>query len=114
MRRAPRRKASNRGAKPRPIGELLRGIRQEAGVGIKTVAPQLGVNYTYLSKIENGVVTPSAPLLSRMAKYYAVNRDSLFAAASRLPPDVERILEEHHHEAVELLRRHLGGDRRER
>src|SRR6266571_1080990 len=81
-----------RSAVRRDLGVLLRQARKEAGASLKTAAPRLGVDYTYLSKIENGAVMPSVSLLSRMAKYYSVDSDALFTAADRLPPDVEGIL----------------------
>jgi transcriptional regulator with XRE-family HTH domain len=68
------------------------------------VAPEVGVNYTHLSKIENGVAMPSPALLSRLASYYAADSDQLHLAAERLPPDVETILSDHREEAILLLR----------
>ena len=106
------RKTSQR-ARSEELGPLLRSSRLASGVGIKKAAPELGVTYTYLSKIENGVATPSAELLAKMAKYYGSDSDALFAVASRLPPDVARILSESRAEAVELLRKRFGrGSRR--
>ncbi len=92
------------------LGQTLRAIRKEKGVGIKVIAPKLGVNYSYLSKIENGYSSPSAEFLSRLADYFRVDRDDLYAAAGKLPPDVSRILDEHRAEAVELLRRRFNRD----
>ena len=34
-------------------GDILRQLRANKGVGIKRLAPELGVTYTYLSKLEN-------------------------------------------------------------
>jgi HTH-type transcriptional regulator, competence development regulator len=96
------------------LGAILRNARQEVGVGLKTAAPRLGVDYTYLSKIENGVVTPSAELLSRMAKYYNADSDSLFTAADRLPPDVEEILRSNKEDVIDILRKRFGRGSRQR
>ena len=73
-------------------------------MGIKSVAPDLGVDYSYLSKIENDVVSPSAELLTRFAQYYGAESDELYRVAGRLPPDVREILQQHFNDAVTLLR----------
>lgn len=94
------------------LADLLREIRREAGVSIKDAGPDLGVSYTYLSKIENGVVTPSGELLRRMANYFKRDSDDLYRAAGRIPPDVVQILQEHGEEAFAALREQFGrGDR---
>lgn len=90
------------------LGVLLRDVRQRAGESLKSSAPDLGVTYTYLSKIENGVVSPSSELLSRIATRYELDSDLLYNAAGKLPPDVTRILRQHTREVVDLLRRHFG------
>lgn len=101
-------------ARPSTLGQLLRRARVEAGESLKSSGPQLGVSYTYLSKIENDVVAPSSDLLARLASRYSVDKDELFAAAGRLPPDIERLVRRHPKAAADLLRRHLvNGERRE-
>src|ERR1700674_5024380 len=35
------------------FGQLLRQLRTKTGIGIKRLAPELHVSYTYLSKLEN-------------------------------------------------------------
>ncbi len=92
----------------RELSQLLREVRQASGQSIKTAGPELGVNYSYLSKIENGKVVPSADLLKRMAALYQADADELFAAAGRLPLDVEKILSTHRGEAVRILREAFG------
>jgi transcriptional regulator with XRE-family HTH domain len=86
------------------IGTLLRGIRVRAGEGIKTAAPLLNVDYSYLSKIENGVAVPSRSFLERVAEHYGVDVDTLCLAAGRLPPDVESLIEANPEEVIRLIR----------
>ncbi|SRR5258705_11725316 len=95
------------------LGKLLRDLRIQAGDGIKTAAPKLDVDYSYLSKIENGIANPSADFLSRVASCYGVDVDTLFLSASRLPPDVARIIESKPRDVITLLRGHFGTDRAE-
>ena len=101
-----------RGGKPtsllKELGSLVREIRLNAGESIKAAAPRLEVDYTYLSKIENGLVNPSSDLLSRIAEHYGVQRDALYLAAGRLPPDIERIIQQHPQEVMVLLRNSFG------
>lgn len=35
------------------FGRILRDLRKNAGLGIKRLAPELGVNYTFLSRLKN-------------------------------------------------------------
>ena len=86
------------------LGQLLREIRIASGQGLKSVAPELGVDYSYLSKIENDITVPSTRLLSRMAEYYGADENAMFEAADRWPPDIVEILRDFRDEAFELLR----------
>jgi len=96
------------------FGELLRELRSRKGLGIKRVAPQLGITYTYLSKIETNQVRPSAELIDRMASYFAYDRDLLLLAADRVPPDILEILREHPEDAIEYLRATFGRSQNDR
>jgi HTH-type transcriptional regulator, competence development regulator len=86
------------------FGEILRGLRTGAGLGIKRLAPELGVSYTYLSKLENKDVRPSEDLIRRVARYFSYDEDRLLMSAGRIPEEVLDILREHPEEAVEFLR----------
>ena len=90
------------------FGKILRQLRTGAGVGIKRLGPELGVTYTYLSKLENGEVNPSTELVGRVAAYFKYDQDRLLLAAGKVPPEVLRILQNHPDDAVEFLRRHFG------
>jgi HTH-type transcriptional regulator, competence development regulator len=90
------------------FGKILRKLRSETGVGIKRLAPELGVSYTYLSKLENNELSPSEDLVTRIATYFKCDRNSLLLSAGRIPPEVVKILQEHPEEAVELLKRRFG------
>ena len=92
------------------FGEILRELRTNAGVGIKRLAPDLGVSYSYLSKLENNEVGPSAGLVSRIADHFNYSRDRLLLAAGKVPPEVLQILQENPDQAVKFLREHFGGE----
>src|ERR1035437_1596005 len=90
------------------FGELLRQLRDESGTGIKRLAPELGVSYTYLSKLENGNTAPSDEFISRVAKYFQYNEERLLLAAGKVPEEILRILRENPDEALEFLKQRFG------
>ncbi len=92
----------------RNCAEYLKALRRRKGVGLKRAAPELGVSYTYLSKIENSRSNPSAELLERMAKYYDADKDELLVLADRIPEDIQAILRENPREALDFLRRRFS------
>ena len=90
------------------FGEILRELRTDAGVGIKRLAPDLGVSYSYLSKLENNDVAPSERLVGRIAEHFNYSRDRLLLAAGKVPPEVLQILQENPDQAIQFLREHFG------
>jgi len=73
-------------------------------MGLKRLAPDLGVSYTYLSKIENNRVVPSTDVVNRAARYFDEDSDELLILADQIPEDVRRILRERPREALGFLR----------
>jgi transcriptional regulator with XRE-family HTH domain len=90
------------------FGQILRELRTKAGIGIKRLAPELKVNYTYLSKLENGEINPSAELVDRVANYFDYNRDTLLLSAGKIPEEILGILRENPDEALNFLRERFG------
>jgi len=96
------------------FGDILRDLRTKAGLGIKKLAPELDVTYSYISKLENKDLRPSEEFIQRVAEYFGYDNDRLLLAAGRVPAEVLEILREHPEEAVEFLREHFGRRRNER
>jgi transcriptional regulator with XRE-family HTH domain len=90
------------------FGTILRELRVQAGFGIKKLAPELGVNYTYVSKLEKNEVRPSEELIQRVANYFNYDQNRLMLSAGRVPPEILNILQEHPDDAVEFLRQRFG------
>lgn len=90
------------------FGSKIRELREKRGVGLKTAAPEIGVSYSYLSKLENGIVGPSSETIEAIAAYYAVDADQLGVMAGRLPPDVLDILQNDPEAALRYLRDRFG------
>jgi len=88
----------------RPLGQELKRLRKRERISLKELGPALGVDYTYLSKIENGRSVPSEELILRMGRYFGVDHDELLLAADRIPEDIRRILRENPREALAYLR----------
>lgn len=92
------------------FGDLFRQLRYNKGISIKKLASALEVDYTYLSKIENGRVIPSEQMIERVSKYFDYSNDSLMLTADKIPEDIKRILRENPEESLEYLRRRFVND----
>jgi len=90
------------------FGQILRHLRNGTGLGIKRLAPELGVSYSYLSKLENGEVAPSEDLVDKIATYFDYDRDRLLISAGKIPPEVLRILQDNPDDALTFLRERFG------
>jgi transcriptional regulator with XRE-family HTH domain len=90
------------------FGQLLRQLRTKSGLGIKRLAPELGVNYTYLSKLENNEVGPSEEMVGKVARYFNYDRDRLLLTAGKVPPEILEILRNNPDEAIGFLRERFG------
>src|SRR5215472_16483051 len=86
------------------FGRILRELRTESGKGIKRLAPELGVTYSYLSKLENNEIGPSEELIARIAEHFDYDRAKLMLSAGKVPVEIVRILQNNPDEAIKLLR----------
>ena len=84
-----------------PFPERLRELRKAARLSQKALAQKVGVNFTYLSKIENGrVEPPRESVLQRIAKELAGElgmdeielSDELITLAGKIPSDLAETL----------------------
>jgi transcriptional regulator with XRE-family HTH domain len=90
------------------FGQLLRHLRSIKGVGIKKLAPDLGVTYSYISKLETGDAAPSEQFVERVSEYFHYDSNELLLAAGKVPADVLEILRSHPQDAVNFLRDRFG------
>ena len=77
------------------FGPRLRALREEKNLGIKRLARDLNVSYTYISHIERGKAKPSLELIKKIAAYFGVEEEDLLLSVGRYPADIEKILYEH-------------------
>ena len=84
-----------------PFPERLRELRKAARLSQRALAEKVGVDFTYLSKIENGrVEPPSENVLQRIAKELAGElgmdeielSDELITLAGKIPSDLAETL----------------------
>lgn len=69
---------------------LVRGARSRLGLTQRALAERLGVDHTYLSKIENGHMAPSRALLTRLSRLLAgeVDEDDANSTPKSTPDPV--------------------------
>ena len=92
------------------FGPLLRELRVAASLSQRQLADRVGVDFSYLSKIENEKLPPPGEdkllLIARVLKHDA---DELLAAARRVPADLQSRLEDLPPEASVILHRMAKG-----
>src|SRR3990172_3147037 len=85
------------------FGLRLRELRKQAGLSQRELAEKIGVNFSYLSKIESGVMPPpSEPVILKLAEVLKADKDELIILAGKIPSDIAQILK--NQKALELLR----------
>jgi transcriptional regulator with XRE-family HTH domain len=85
------------------FGTKLRELRKKAGLSLRDLASDVNVDYSYLSKIENGVLPPpSEKVILQLAESLKADKDDLLTLAGRIPPDIAEILQ--NRETIKHLR----------
>jgi transcriptional regulator with XRE-family HTH domain len=75
------------------FGERLRQLRRERQMNQRTLAARVGIDFTYLSKIENGrMEPPSAETIVKLAQALGANPDELLLLAKKLPQDLTPVI----------------------
>jgi HTH-type transcriptional regulator, competence development regulator len=75
------------------FGTKLRELRKKASMSLRELALSVNVDFTYLSKIENGVLPPPIEkVILHLAESLGVDKDDLLILADRIPPDISKIL----------------------
>ena len=80
------------------FGSRIKGLRLEAKLSQRDLADRLakrlkGFDFTYLSKIENDRLVPSASAILALAAELKGNSDELLALAGKAPADVGDMLQ---------------------
>lgn len=80
------------------FGERLRELRKVQGLSQKSLAEMIGINFTYLSKIENERLDfahfPSEELICNLATALECDEDELLILAKKVPAKIkERVFQ---------------------
>lgn len=75
------------------FGETLRQLRKKAGMSQREVAEKVKMDFTYLSKIEGGVMPPpSEEKIRKIAKVLGYDEYELITLAGKVPKDLKRLI----------------------
>src|SRR5437879_4970242 len=85
-------------AMPLTFGRKIQQLRKAKGLGQRAIATEVGINFTYLSKIENDKVDfaafPSEETIRKLAKVLEADVDELLLMAEKIPDRIrKRVLE---------------------
>lgn len=76
------------------FGERVRGLRRKKGLTLRVLAAQVGVGFTYLSRVETGRMTygeyPSEALIHKLAGALDADDDELLVLAEKIPEKIKR------------------------
>ena len=74
------------------FGSKLKELRRKAGLTQQEIAAKVGVDATYLSKIENGVMPPpSRGIIILLGEVLRTNKEELIALAGKTPVNIEKM-----------------------
>jgi tetratricopeptide (TPR) repeat protein len=87
----------------REFGTRLRELRKQVGLSQRELADKTGVHFSYLSKIESGVMPPpSTQVILRLAEVLNADKDELMLLAGKVPSDIAQILK--NRQTLQMLR----------
>ena len=72
------------------FGERVRGLRKAKNLTLRALAGQVGVDFTYLSKIECGRLDFGEGLIVRLAKALGAEEEELMLMAEKVPESIRR------------------------
>lgn len=78
------------------FGTRIQELRRQTGLTQRQVAEKLGIDFTYLSKVENSRgAPPGEDTIRRMAQLFSSDPDELLALAGKVPAELrERAVED--------------------
>lgn len=89
--------------KAQKFGTRLRELRKQANMSQRALASKVGIDFTYLSKIESGIMPPpSEKVITKLARVLGANKDELITLAGKVPSDLSHILRDN--SVVQFLR----------
>jgi transcriptional regulator with XRE-family HTH domain len=79
-----------------PFGQHLRQLRKAKGISQRDLAAQIGIDFSYLSKIETGSLEflPSEAVILQIAQVLEVDGNELVCLAGKMPPRLKDMMED--------------------
>lgn len=89
------------------FGEFIRQARKDRGYSQRDLAKLVGLDFTYLSKLENNRAdyAPKEDVIRRLAQELDLDPDELVFLAGRIPEQSENFLKQHYKSMPALFRR---------
>lgn len=89
------------------FGQLLRQARKGKGYSQRELAKRLGLDFTYLSKLENNRADypPKEDIIRALARHLNLDEEELIFLAGRIPQGEEDLLKQHYKTMPALFRR---------
>jgi len=87
------------------FGQMLKNIRKEKAISQRKLGELAGIDFTYISKIENGTqAPPSEETIRKIAEVLNVDAHKLILTANKIPSDYqESILKNKDVEALHVF-----------
>lgn len=77
------------------FGGMLRSLRKQHKITQRQLAALVGIDYTYISKIESGTMDPPAEdKIIRMAELLHVDPEELILTAKKVPSTFQKLITE--------------------
>jgi HTH-type transcriptional regulator, competence development regulator len=91
----------------RNFGNIIRQARKEKGYSQRELAEKLGLDFTYLSKLENNRAdyAPKEDVIRSLASHLDLNAEELIFLSGRIPQGDEEFLKQHYQDMPTLFRR---------
>lgn len=87
------------------FGKKLKALRMAKEISQRKLAELVGIDFTYISKIESGtMVPPSEETIIKMAEVLGEDPDIMLIAAKKVPSDMQKIITENKEVPVFLRR----------
>jgi len=77
------------------FGKMLKAFRNEKKISQRKLAELVGIDFTYVSKIESGTMEPpSEGTIIKMAEALGEDPDKMLLAAKKVPSDFQKVITE--------------------
>lgn len=75
------------------FGEVFRARRRDAGLSQRDLAEQVGLDFSYISKIENDrIPAPAADTIVTICRALSIDPAELLALTGKIPSDIQKII----------------------